>query len=266
MAQDLTPIKENLPEQLSDAQLSFIRKRTPAAFIKTRAGRGGGSFSYVEIGYVMQMLNSLFGFGGWDWTYELVEALSYPKTRQIVVNGTLTVKLFNRETKEFLGTITKQAAGGKDVSFQKNTETPVDLGDDLKAASADALKKASSMLGIAADVYYPDVYKAIEAIQAKRSGNQPITAEVMDSDVERAMEAEDPGVRTSLQRAIFAQAKGLAIQGKLDILGKTDEQKKEELKKFLATYAINISSFSKDPIENLQLALDQLQRLNEGGV
>ena len=41
---------------------------------------------------------------------------------------------------------------------------PLDLGNDLKAATTDALKKCASELGIASDIYAPNEFKAIHVM------------------------------------------------------------------------------------------------------
>lgn len=46
-----------LPANLTEAQLSFITQKTPPQYIKTRPGPGGMPLSYVEVGYVINMLN-----------------------------------------------------------------------------------------------------------------------------------------------------------------------------------------------------------------
>lgn len=260
-------LRQQLPEQLSKAQLVFIAQKTPAVFIKQRAGRGGQTFSYVEIGYIIKMLNAIFGFGGWDWEYQLVEPLSFPHTNQIVLTGKLTVKIF-QDTK-LVTTIVKTASGGKDVALLKDSQKPVDLGDDVKSASADALKKAASLLGIAEDVYAPGIYKAQEAVNRSRQTNNnskpAMSQEDITPEVEAEMERESPEDRNALLRGIFAAAKDLAVAGKLNLLGLDNEGKKLAVKEFLKTYGITIDSFAKADLDTLRTALNQLERLKSDG-
>jgi len=58
----LQPTKE-LPQYLNKAQLNFISQKTPPQFIKVRPGPSGMKLSYVEVGYVISVLNQVFG---WD--------------------------------------------------------------------------------------------------------------------------------------------------------------------------------------------------------
>ncbi len=145
---------EKLPQYLNEAQLAFITQKTPKEFIKTRPGPGGLPLSYVEVGYVINMLNQVFG---WDWDFKVLEQQIGKK--QVWVRGELSVRAKNH-------TITKGQFGGADIKFHKRsfpsdegrtTGEPVSIADDLKAAASDCLKKCASMLGIAGDVYWKEL-------------------------------------------------------------------------------------------------------------
>lgn len=139
---EMVPVVSSTP-QLNEAQVRIINGGTPSKYIKQRPGRGGKSFSYVEVGYVIQQLNQAFS-RAWDWEIQEQQI----GNKQVWVKGKLTVYF----AKDF--SITKSSFGGSDIKTTQDGTT-VDIADDLKAASADALKKAASMLGIAADVYFP---------------------------------------------------------------------------------------------------------------
>ena len=63
------------------------------------------------------------------------------------------------------GLVSKEAYGGADIKQASGGGKVIDIADDLKSASTDALKKAGSMIGIAADIY-------------GKHGDHGITAEV----------------------------------------------------------------------------------------
>jgi recombination DNA repair RAD52 pathway protein len=136
---------QELPQNLSKAQLTFISQKTPKQFIKSRPGPGGMSLSYVEVGYVISMLNQVFGY---DWDFRILDQQIGKK--QVWVRGELTVRVRTR-------TVTKGQYGGADIKFNRSTSQPVSIADDLKAAASDCLKKCASMLGIAGDVYWQDL-------------------------------------------------------------------------------------------------------------
>ncbi len=144
-----SPESENrsptLPQYLSKAQLAFITQKTPPQFIKKRPGPGGSQLSYVEVGFVINILNQVFG---WDWDFRVIE--QQIGKRQVWVRGELTVRLKEHQ-------VIKAQYGGSDIKFNRATGDPVSIADDLKAAASDCLKKCASLLGVAADLYWQDL-------------------------------------------------------------------------------------------------------------
>ncbi len=134
-----------LPKYLNEAQINFITQKTPRAYIKTRPGPGGMPLSYVEVGYVINTLNQVFG---WDWDFRVLDQQVGKK--QVWVRGELSVRAKGH-------TIVKGQFGGADIKLNRTTGEPVSIADDLKAAASDCLKKCASMLGIAGDVYWQDL-------------------------------------------------------------------------------------------------------------
>ncbi len=144
MAAQLEKI-DDLPQYLNKAQLDFISQKTPAKYIKSRPGPGGISLSYVEVGYVINMLNEVFG---WDWDFQILDQ-QVGKT-QVWVRGELTVRAKNHR-------IVKGQYGGAAIKINRTSGEPVSVADDLKAAASDCLKKCASMLGIAGDIYWKEL-------------------------------------------------------------------------------------------------------------
>ncbi len=134
-----------LPQNLNKAQMAFITQKTPPQFVKTRPGPGGKPLSYVEIGYVVNLLNQAFG---WDWDFQIWEQEIGKK--QVWVRGELTVRINDKA-------ITKAQYGGADIKFNRMTGESISIADDLKAAASDCLKKCASLLGIAGDIYWKDL-------------------------------------------------------------------------------------------------------------
>lgn len=135
---------------LSEKQLKVLLKPTPPQYVHTRPAKGGGKWEYVTGGYVKKVLNLMFG---WDWDFEITE--------QQVIHGEAIVQ--GRLTCRSNGaTIVKMQFGNKDVIYRKQSDAdrnaglervPLSIGNDLKAAATDALKKCAAELGIAADIY-----------------------------------------------------------------------------------------------------------------
>lgn len=133
---------------LSDAQRIILNQTTPKDAIKYRQGRGNTRLAYVTHAWVNGLLNQAFGHR-WDW--QVLDTLIVPDSAnplEVIVKGRLTVYLPD-------GTqIVKEQFGASDVKRTKQGDV-LSLGDDLKAASSDALKKAASLLGVALDLYGP---------------------------------------------------------------------------------------------------------------
>jgi hypothetical protein len=137
--------KESTASGLNPAQEAFLRQRTPKKFIKIRPGPGVRPMQYVEVGYVINLLNQAFG---WDWDFRIQEQ-QIGKT-QVWVRGELTVRLRGHE-------IVKGQYGGADIKTNRSTNQPLSVADDLKAAASDCLKKCASLLGVASDLYWHDL-------------------------------------------------------------------------------------------------------------
>jgi hypothetical protein len=107
--------------------------------IKQRHGNYGQILDYVEGHAVIERLNQAFDG---NWTYELVDHKILEENGEVLVLGKLVAE-----------GITKMAFGSKRITRNTETKSIVSLGDDLKAASTDALKKAASLLGVGLYLY-----------------------------------------------------------------------------------------------------------------
>lgn len=145
-AKELSLVENN---SLNASQLALLLKKTPKQYVHTRPAKGGGTWDYVSGGYIRKVLNLMFG---WDWDFEVVSEQVVGK--QVIVKGKLTCRVNNRQ-------IVKMQFGCKEVICRSGTETPLNLGNDFKAAATDALKKCAAELGIAADIYNKQDFKEI---------------------------------------------------------------------------------------------------------
>jgi len=131
-----------LPAVFSSAQVNFLQQSTPSEAIFTRKGRGNKELSYVKQAYVTRTLNEVFGF---DWDFDVLwEQIG---KGEVIVKGRLTVRTPSGVT------ISKTQFGGSAIKRAKDEGKPFSVGDDLKAAASDALKKCASLLGIGLDLY-----------------------------------------------------------------------------------------------------------------
>jgi hypothetical protein len=103
--------------------------------VRTRPGQHGKTLNYIPTFAVIDRLNE--GCETWDFfidEYKLLE-------EEVVVLGRLVAD-----------GITKSAFGSSAITRNKD-KTPVSLGDDLKAGTSDALKKAASLFGVGRELY-----------------------------------------------------------------------------------------------------------------
>jgi hypothetical protein len=108
-----------------------LEKPFPPEAIKTRPS-AHGPLSYVETWRYIQRLNEAYG-GAWSF-----EIISHEIQQDEVL---VTAKLITPDC-------AKCAFGSATIARHKETNEIVDLGDTMKAAASDSLKKACSLLGV----------------------------------------------------------------------------------------------------------------------
>lgn len=141
---------------LTTGHMNLLYKKTPATHIHEKPGKGGGRFKYVTGAYVKSQLNRLFGFD-WNFTVKQFDV----KGNQCIVFGRLEGNIRDKDGK-LITTLVREQFGRADIKTLKSDKTKaLDFGNDLKAATTDALKKCASDLGIARDVYAADEYREL---------------------------------------------------------------------------------------------------------
>jgi hypothetical protein len=109
--------------------------------IRQREGRGGKMLDYLETHAVIARLNEAFNGA---WSFEVLDFKTMEG--EIVVHGKLTA----------VG-VTKTQFGSSEVHRLKGQDgekgAPVSIGDDLKAAASDALKKCATLFGVGLELY-----------------------------------------------------------------------------------------------------------------
>ena len=113
------------------------RLKTPKPFIKKKMG-----LDYVEFSYMRDVADK--EFPGWSWTIEKTEVLG---SEAYVVQGRLTWYDEGLWRKADM-------VAAHSIQKKRGTNEFVDIGNDVKAANTDCIKKAFNMyLNIADDVY-----------------------------------------------------------------------------------------------------------------
>ena len=106
--------------------------------IQQRKGLDGDVLDYVAGAAVIQRLNEAFNA---EWTFEILDHHIYEK--EVVVLGKLTAQ-----------GIAKCQFGKSKITRTKETKAEVSIGDDLKAATTDAIKKCATLFGVALHLYF----------------------------------------------------------------------------------------------------------------
>ena len=194
-AEDLSLVDDN---SLNANQLAQILKRTPKAYVKKRPAKGGGTWDYVSGGYVKKVLNLMFG---WDWDFEVLEDKIMHD--EAIVKGRLTCRSNGR-------TIIKTQYGNKDIMYKRGTDAngnrvPLSIGNDLKSAATDCLKKCAAEIGIAADIYNKDEFKEIQVKDWIKDIDKAESSEELDM-IWSAMSAKE---QTNYQEVINEKQKSL---------------------------------------------------------
>jgi len=132
---------------------SLLEKPFEPEQIRRRQGRNG-MLDYVEGHSMIQRLNDALD-GGWSFEITHHEV----REDEVIVLGKLTAD-----------SIAKMAFGASEVTREGESGQPVSLGDDLKAASTDALKNCATFLGVGLHLY-ADKPLSGSAPRAAHAGN-----------------------------------------------------------------------------------------------
>lgn len=104
--------------------------------------KGGKEFTYIPGDDVIHRLNDVLGAEGWEFSVRqhlLTED-------QVVVLGSLTIHFPDRS-------VTHEQWGGQPAQRLTSTGAYMDLGNDFKGATTDALKKCATMSGVGLYLY-----------------------------------------------------------------------------------------------------------------
>ena len=136
---NLDVINESLL-RITEHQKKVGKIQTPKGLVKKKMG-----FDYVELSYMKKIANEQYP--GWSWTIINSEAMG---TAAYLVHGRL---------KWFDNGIWREGdmVAAHRIQKKRDSEEFVEIGNDVKSANTDCLKKAFNVyMNIAADVYRSD--------------------------------------------------------------------------------------------------------------
>ncbi len=115
----------------------LLEKPFAADQIKQRKGSFGDQLDYIEAATVIQRLNDCFDA---EWMFEISEHRILEQ--EVLVLGRLTAR-----------GISKSQFGKSKITRARDDQSIISLGDDLKAAASDSLKKCATLFGIGLHLY-----------------------------------------------------------------------------------------------------------------
>ena len=184
----------------------LLEQPFPQELIRQRKGNFGQVLDYVEAHSIIHRLNDAFAG---EWSFHIIE--HELTEEEILVVGKLEAN-----------GVVKMAFGSSNITRNKETGEIVSLGDDYKSASTDALKKASTLLGVGLHLY-----------EGRNNGNG--TGETGNNGQHRSqIDGQNCGGRngrlTNRQlKAIFAIARSLGV---------SNQAVKDDLQSAMYAYAL----------------------------
>lgn len=132
--------------------------------MERRLNKGGANLVYIPISEVINRLNKVLGVENWSFNVKTWQQVGTSIVAHVIVHAKINDTMVSRD-----------GVGGQKIKMTKQGE-PVDIGDEVKGAVSDALKKAVQTLGVG--LYLARSEEAIEieqVIEAEVVANQPVS-------------------------------------------------------------------------------------------
>jgi len=140
--------------------------------VERQLRKGGTSLTYIPVSEVITRLNKVLGVD--MWSYEIVScARDAIDPDFIVAHVSLTATFVPTNDAPNI-TVVKHGIGGQKIKRTKSGDI-VDLGDEMKGAVSDALKKAAQHLGVG--LYLARTEDSLAVEEAIESADAPISVE-----------------------------------------------------------------------------------------
>jgi len=140
--------------------------------VERQLKKGNARLTYIPVSEVITRLNKVLGVD--MWSYEIVSCKRDTLDPDYVVaHVRLTVTFVPTESAPTI-TVVRDGIGGQKIKRTKSGDI-VDLGDEMKGAVSDALKKAAQSLGVA--IYLARSEEALYLEHAEDIADQPVSAE-----------------------------------------------------------------------------------------
>jgi CO dehydrogenase/acetyl-CoA synthase epsilon subunit len=186
---DSLEVVDSIREKITKKHKKVSNIKTPKPFIKKKMG-----MEYVEYSYMREIADK--EFPGWSWEVVSTKVLG---SEAYVVHGRL--KFYDE------GIWRKcDVPAAHRIQKQRGTNDFVDIGNDVKAANTDAIKKAFNMyMNIADDVYRNQV-DDLELSDLEKSDILVLASEISEEKLEQIKKLiEDDTINTANYKASFAK-------------------------------------------------------------
>jgi len=142
--------------------------------VKQRKGNFGQTLAYIDAPSVISRLNDVLE----EWSFTILEHIIDPD--EVIVKGRLQI-----------GTAIHEQYGGSSITRKKDSGETISIADDLKAATADCLKKCATSYGVGLYLYGGS-NSVQKPIQKKPNGNGRITNQQITELFATAKEMDIP--------------------------------------------------------------------------
>jgi hypothetical protein len=182
--------------------------------------KGGASLTYIPVSEVINRMNKVLGVEAWSFSIKKWEQLGTSIVAHVVVNANINGTMVSRD-----------GVGGQKIKINKQGE-PVDIGDEVKGAVSDALKKAVQTLGI--------------GLYLARSEDAMEIEQVMDAPAPSSAEVENFSKLVGITKTFSDDQKQTLNQRWVSIAGDTPKPRKagdvsSDLLEKLLTEAVSVS-------------------------
>lgn len=140
--------------------------------VERQLKKGGTSLTYIPVSEVITRLNKVLGVDMWSYTIERCERDALDPD-YIVAHVRLTATFVPTNDAPTI-TIVKDGVGGQKIKRTRNGDI-LDLGDEMKGAVSDALKKAAQHFGVG--LYLARTEESLHLEALEDSADDPISAE-----------------------------------------------------------------------------------------
>lgn len=128
--------------------------------MEKRLNKGGANLTYIPISEVINRMNKVLGVENWSFNVKTWQQVGTSIVAHVIVHAKINGTMVSRD-----------GVGGQKIKMSKQGD-PIDIGDEVKGAVSDALKKAVQTLGVG--LYLARSEEAIEIEQVMDSYISPV--------------------------------------------------------------------------------------------